>query len=156
MCLLRHRLLLHWHFLQNDLFVLPHYLIALLKDLPGDVEAKLTGNTVVARARIFVVLCYGFARGDGKLAGETVPHFGNNIFSNWREVNVGGIVGSRTRYFASVDLRSSTYLAEISNTAVFVFRKEVVAFFVDAESYWICARSGQFYPFSVLLMWLFS
>lgn len=128
--------------------------MALLKGFFRDIVAELTGQLVVSRSRVLVVLSDGFASGDGELPGEAIMHFGAGIPSLGRKIHVGSVIRAGSWYFVEVGFGASSDLAEVPHTAVLVLGEEVVALLVYAESHWVGTGTRHLHPLLIFFMWL--
>jgi hypothetical protein len=128
--------------------------VALLKGAFGDVVSELTGQLVVSRTGVLVVLSNGPASGDGELASEAVAHLGVDVPPLGGEVDVGGVIGAGPWHLVEVGLGASADLAEVAHAAVLVLGEEVVALIVDAEGHGVGTRTRHLHPLPVLLVGL--
>lgn len=107
---------------------------------------------IISWAGVLVALSQRFPGGDGKFAGEAVPHFGAHVLASGRQVHSRGVVGAWAGHFIFEQVISSSYFAEIANATGFVFGKKVISLLVDAKYNRVCARARQVLLLFVLLM----
>lgn len=128
--------------------------MALLKGFFRNIVSEFTGQLVVSRARVLIVLSDGLASGDGELPGETIMHFGADVPPLGRKIHVDSIIRAGSWHFVEVSFGTSADFTEVTHTTVLVLGEEIVALLVYAEGNWVGTGTRHLHPLLIFLVWL--